>query len=103
MKTLKKQIVLRMACVVFALLSSITYAQNTNPETTTQRDGLTFEFVVGKDINNIEDGTIIETFNKSQVTLSFPGLKLGYLLNEKLALTLSIPGIMYVRIATGIL
>ena len=35
MKTIKKQILLRMACVAFALLSGITFAQNTNSETST--------------------------------------------------------------------
>ena len=32
MKTIKKQIVLKMACVALALSSSITYAQNKNSE-----------------------------------------------------------------------
>ena len=54
MKTIKKQMVSRMACVAFALVSSITYAQNADAETT-QRDGFIFEAVVGGGIISIED------------------------------------------------
>jgi len=95
MKTIKKQIVLKMACVAFALVSSTTYAQNTNSETTTQRDGFIFEFVVGGGIISIEDSAGMQTFDKSQGTFVFPDLKLGYMLNEKLAITAAMPGNIY--------
>lgn len=95
MKTIKKQILLRMACVFFALVSSTTYAQNTNSETTSQRDGFIFEFVVGGGIISIEDSAGIQTFDKSQGTFVFPDLKFGYMLNEHLAITASMPGNIY--------
>ncbi len=95
MKTIKKQILLKMACVTFALLSSITYAQNTNPETTTQRDGFIFELVVGGGIISIEDSAGIQTFDNSQGAFAFPDLKLGYMLNDRLAITVSLPGNIY--------
>jgi hypothetical protein len=95
MKTIKKQILLRMACVAFAFLSSITYAQNTNSETTTQRKGFLFEFVVGGGIISIEDSAGIQTFDKAQGTFVFPDLKFGYMLNERLAITASLPGNIY--------
>ncbi len=95
MKTIKKQLLLRMACVVFALLSSLTYAQSTNPETTTQRDGFIFEFVAGGGIISLEDSAGFQTFDKSQGTFSFPDLKFGYMLNERLAITVSMPGNIY--------
>tara|TARA_R110002072_G_scaffold261323_4_gene420108 strand:+ start:3861 stop:4463 length:603 start_codon:yes stop_codon:yes gene_type:complete len=95
MKTIKKQILLRMACVAFALLSSITYAQNTNTETTTQRDGFIFEFVVGGGIISLEDSAGIQTFDTSQGAFVFPDLKFGYMLNERLAITVSMPGNIY--------
>lgn len=84
-----------MAFVAFALVSSTTYAQNTNSETTTQRDGFIFEFVVGGGIISIEDSAGIQTFDKSQGTFIFPDVKLGHMLNEKLAITLSLPGNIY--------
>jgi hypothetical protein len=87
-----RKILLRMACVAFALLSSITYAQNTDSETTTLRDGFIFEFVVGGGIISLEDSAGIQTFDKSQGTFSFPDLKFGYMLNERLAITVSMPG-----------
>ena len=95
MKTIKKQILLRMACVAFALVSSMTNAQNTNSETTTQREGFIFEFLVGGGIISIEDSAGIQTFDKSQGTFVFPDLKFGYMLNDKLAITASLPGNIY--------
>ena len=94
-KTIKTQILLRMACVAFVLLSSTTYAQNTNSEPIPQRDGFIFEFVVGGGIISIEDSEGIQTFNKSQGTFVFPDLKFGYMLNEKLAITVAMPGNIY--------
>ena len=84
-----------MACVAFALVTSITYAQNTNSETTTQREGFIFEFVVGGGIISLEDSAGIQTFDTSQGTFSFPDVKLGYMLHEKLAITVSLPGNIY--------
>lgn len=95
MKTIKKQILLRMFCVALALVSSTTRAQNTNSETTTQRDGFIFEFVVGGGIISLEDSAGIQTFDKSQGTFVFPDLKFGYMLNEKLAITATMPGNIY--------
>lgn len=95
MKTIKKQILVKMACVAFALVSSITYAQNTNIETTTQREGFIFEFVVGGGSISLEDSAGIQTFDTSQGTFVFPDLKFGYMLNEKLAITVSMPGNIY--------
>ena len=95
MKTTKKQILVKIACVVFALVSSATYAQNTNSETTTQREGFMFEFTLGGGIISIEDSAGMQTFDKSQGTFVFPDLKFGYMLNEKLAITLSMPGNIY--------
>ena len=95
MKTIKKQILSRMACVAFALLSITAYAQKTNSETITQREGFIFEFVVGGGSISIEDSAGTQTFDTSQGTFVFPDLKLGYMLNEKLAITLSMPGNIY--------
>jgi|TARA_R110001606_G_scaffold352920_4_gene503393 hypothetical protein len=95
MKTIKKQILSRMACVAFALLSITAYAQKTNSETITQREGFIFEFVVGGGSISIEDSAGIQTFDTSQGTFVFPDLKLGYMLNEKFAITLSMPGNIY--------
>lgn len=95
MRTIKKQVLLKMAFVAFALVSSTTYAQNADSETTTQRDGFIFEFVVGGGIISIEDSAGIQTFDKSQGTFVFPDLKFGYMLNERLAITASLPGNIY--------
>lgn len=95
MKTIKKQIVLRVVCIAIAFVSNTTYAQNTNSESTTQRDGFIFEFVAGGGIISVENSAGIQTFDKSQGTFVFPDLKFGYMLNEKLAITAALPGNIY--------
>lgn len=95
MKSIKKEILSRIACIAFALLSSITYSQNTNSEIVTQRDGFIFEFSLGGGIISVEDSEGIQTFDKSQGRFTFPDLKFGYMLNEKLAITASMPGMIY--------
>ena len=95
MKAIKKQILLKIACIAFVLVSSLSYAQKTNTEKTTNRDGFIFEFVVGGGIISLEDSSGIQTFDKSQGTFVFPDLKLGYMLNYRLAITISIPGNIY--------
>lgn len=94
-KTIKKQILLKMACVAIAFVSSVTYAQNTNSETTTQRDGFIFEFQVGGGIIGIEDSAGNQTFDKAQGTFVFPDVKFGHMLNDNLAITVSLPGNIY--------
>jgi len=94
-RTIMKKKLLRTVCVAFALLSSITYAQNTGSETTTLRDGFIFEFVVGGGIISLEDSAGIQTFDTSQGAFVFPDLKFGYMLNDKLAITASLPGNIY--------
>lgn len=95
MKTIKNQILSRMAYTALVLVSSITYAQNTNTETTSQRKGFMFEFVVGGGVISLEDSVGIQTFDKAQGTFVFPDLKFGYMLNERLAITASLPGNIY--------
>ena len=95
MKTIKNQILVKMTCVAFALASGLTNAQNTKQETTTQREGFIFEFTVGAGIISLEDSAGIQTFDKAQGTFVFPDLKLGYMLNENLAITIAMPGNIY--------
>lgn len=95
MKTIKKQILVRLACIAFALVSSISYAQNTNTEITTQREGFIFEFTLGGGLISLEDSAGVQTFDSSQGTFVFPDLKFGYMLNEKLAITIAMPGNIY--------
>ncbi|MGB5981987.1 MAG: hypothetical protein WBG46_07550 [Nonlabens sp.] len=95
MKIIKKQILSTLACLAFALVSNITYAQNAKDEPATQRKGFLFEFVVGGGLISIEDSAGIQTFDKAQGTFVFPDLKFGYMLNERLAITAFLPGNIY--------
>ncbi|MCB0382772.1 MAG: hypothetical protein KDD05_05580 [Psychroserpens sp.] len=96
MKTIKKQTRLKMASIALILMSTLCFAQhNSTTETSSKRDGFIFEFSLGGGVISIEDSKGIQTFDTAQGAISFPELKFGYMLNDKLALTASMPGMIY--------
>lgn len=96
MKTIKTQIRLKIAFMALMLTSIVGFAQNNSTfDTTSTRDGFIFEFSLGGGVISIEDSEGLQTFDKSQGAISFPELKFGYMLNDKLAVTLSMPGNIY--------
>jgi len=96
MKTIKTQIRLKMTFMALILMSTLSFAQNNSTfDTTSKRDGFIFEFSLGGGVISIEDSEGLQTFDKSQGAISFPELKFGYMLNDKLAVTLSMPGNIY--------
>ncbi|RLK06575.1 hypothetical protein [Tenacibaculum discolor] len=96
MKTIKTQIRLKIAFMALMLTSIVGFAQsNSIIEETSKREGFIFEFSLGGGIIGVEDSQGIQTFDKSQGAISFPELKFGYMLNDKLAVTLSMPGNIY--------
>ncbi|XMO85491.1 hypothetical protein AAFN75_11905 [Algibacter sp. AS12] len=96
MKSIKTQIRLKMTFMVLILMSTLSFAQNNSTfDSTSKRDGFIFEFSLGGGVISIEDSEGLQTFDKSQGAISFPELKFGYMLNDKLALTLSMPGNIY--------
>jgi len=96
MKTIKTQIRLKMAFMALMLTSIVGFAQNNSTfDKTSTRDGFIFEFSLGGGVISIEDSEGLQTFDKSQGAISFPELKFGYMLNDKLAVTLSMPGNIY--------
>jgi hypothetical protein len=96
MKTIKTQIQLKMTFMALILMSTLSFSQNNSTfDTTSTRDGFIFEFGLGGGVISIEDSEGLQTFDKSQGAISFPELKFGYMFNDKLALTLSMPGNIY--------
>jgi hypothetical protein len=96
MKTIKTQIRLKMTFMALILISTLSFAQNNSTtETTSNRDGFIIEFSLGGGVISIEDSEGIQTFDKSQGAISFPELKFGYMLNDNLAITASMPGMIY--------
>ncbi|WP_296386419.1 hypothetical protein [Winogradskyella sp.] len=74
----------------------MTFAQDkTNIETALQCDGFMFEFSLGGGIISVEDSEGIQTFDRYQGGISFPELKFGYMLNNRLAITAVMPGMIY--------
>ncbi|MFK7812102.1 MAG: hypothetical protein AB8B59_06385, partial [Maribacter sp.] len=95
-KTIKKQVMLKMACIAFALMATMTFAQNnSNTKNSFNRDGFMFEFGLGGGTISLEDSAGLQSFDDAQGAGTFPELKFGYMLNEKLAITASIPGMIY--------
>jgi len=96
MKTIKKQIMLRMATIAFTLISALSYAQkNSASFNNFTRDGFMFEFGLGGGVISIEDSGGLRNFDDSQAGGTFPELKFGYMLNKRLAITVSLPGMIY--------
>lgn len=96
MKSIKTQIRLKMTFMVLILMSTLSFAQNNSTfDSTSKHDGFIFEFSLGGGVISIEDSEGLQTFDKSQGAISFPELKFCYMLNDKLALTLSMPGNIY--------
>lgn len=96
MKTIKKQVMLKMVCTAFTLISAMAFAQNnTNAQNSFNREGFMFEFGLGGGIISIEDSAGLQSFDDAQGAGTFPELKFGYMLNNRLAVTVSAPGMIY--------
>ncbi|NHN28126.1 hypothetical protein FIA58_020805 [Flavobacterium jejuense] len=96
MKTIKTEIRLKMTFMALILMSTLSFAQNNSTfDSTSKRDDFIFEFSLGGGVISIEDSEGLQTFDKAQGAISFPELKFGYMLNDKLALTASMPGMIY--------
>ncbi|WP_452226845.1 hypothetical protein [Lacinutrix cladophorae] len=96
MRSIKKQVLLKRIALTLLFMSNMAFAQNnSNNETLFQRSGFIFEFALGGGIISIEDSEGLQTFDKAQGAISFPEFKFGYMLNDKLAITASMPGMIY--------
>ena len=95
-KTFIKQVKSKMACIAFTLVSAMAFAQNnSSTQNSFNRDGFMFEFGLGGGIISIEDSAGTQSFDDTQGGGTFPELKLGYMLNNRLAITVSAPGMIY--------
>ena len=82
--------------MALVLMSSLAFAQNNSIiEETSKREGFIFEFSLGGGVISVEDSQGIQTFDKAQGAISFPELKFGYMLKDNLAITVSMPGMIY--------
>ena len=96
MKTIKKQVMLKITCTVFILISTMAFAQNNaNAKNSFIREGFMFEFGLGGGIISIEDVAGLQSFDDAQGAGTFPELKFGYMLNNRLSVTVSAPGMIY--------
>ena len=92
----KTQVIINATCSLLLLISTMTFAQdNSNNQDTFTRDGFMFEFGLGGGFISIEDSTGPQRFDDTQGGGTFPELKFGYMVNNRLAVTLSAPGMIY--------
>ncbi|GHC50655.1 hypothetical protein [Ulvibacter litoralis] len=87
MKKMKKQLPL----LVLLFVTLITVAQTE----TNERKGFLFEIGIGGGIVSIEDSEGIQTFDDVEGAFTFPEAKIGYMLNNNLAITAALPGTIY--------
>lgn len=96
MKSRTNQLMSRIAGIAFLFIATIVTAQNNSiPERSFQKEGFMFEFSLGGGVISIEDSAGLQSFDEAQGAFSFPDLKFGYMVNNRLALTFSIPGMIY--------
>ncbi len=94
MKTIKLSKITNMVCIALLLFGVVAHAQE-DPSSAFKREGFMFEFSVGGGVISFEDTVGNQSFDDTQGAFIFPDLKFGYMLNERLALTLSVPGMIY--------
>lgn len=92
MRAKRKQLINTLSLCALLLISFISVAQET---TTPNRDKFIFEFGIGGGFINIENSSGTQTFEKSQGAGNFPDFKVGYMVKENLAITVSLPGMIY--------
>lgn len=95
MKLIKTQIITACSVVVLLLCTTISIAQNNQKDVEHTREGCLFEIGLSGGIISIEDSEGIQTFDVAKGAIGFPELKLGYMLNDNLAVTAVMPGMIY--------
>jgi hypothetical protein len=88
----RKQLISALSVCTLLLISFISVAQNT---TTPIRDKFIFEFGIGGGVITLENSSGTQTFDTSQGAGNFPDFKVGYMIKENLAITASLPGMIY--------
>lgn len=84
---------LQSLVVLFLLLTSLQHYAQEKPI----REKFIFEFGLGGGVISLENSDGSESFDKAQGAGTFPDLKVGYMVKENLAVTLSLPGMIYTK------
>ncbi|MCL7754453.1 hypothetical protein [Polaribacter sp. Z022] len=92
-KTRSKKTMNKLNLIALILISFVTL--NQNAQETPNREKFIFEFSVGAGSISLENSEGTQTFDKSEGTMIFPDLKVGYMVKENLAITASLPGSIY--------
>lgn len=83
----------KTAFIAILIMSTVTFAQSTTASA--ERKGLLFEIGLGGGLIALEDSNGVQSFDDPKGGFSFPELKVGYMLHDKLAIALSMPGMIY--------
>lgn len=79
--------------ILFTFCTLTTFAQN--DENTIEREGFVIGFGIGGGVISISDSNQEVPFDKAEGGLSLPNLKIGWMLNNRLALLATFPGLIY--------
>jgi hypothetical protein len=79
--------------VVLTLVTFTTFAQSQN--SSVKRDGFVFGAGVGGGIISLSHSDAEGEFDEAQGAFSLPNLKIGWMLNDNLALLATFPGMLY--------
>lgn len=78
---------------IFSVFSLAAYSQQF--EGSVQREGFVIGFGVGAGVISIADSNAENQFDKANGSISFPDLKIGWMLNNRTALLATFPGLIY--------
>lgn len=79
--------------VIFSVFSLAAHSQQM--ESSVQREGFVIGFGAGAGVISIADSNAENPFDEAQGSISFPNLKIGWMLNDRTALLATFPGLIY--------
>lgn len=94
MKTkIRKQKISKFSVITLLLFSLMSMKQQA--QEIPNREKFIIEFSVGAGVISLENSNGTQTFDESESGMIFPDLKVGYMVKENLAITASLPGMIY--------
>jgi hypothetical protein len=89
----RKQMTSKLSIVALILCALMSI--NQQAQEIPNREKFIFEFSVGLGVITLENSSGTQTFDTAESEVIFPDLKVGYMVKENLAVTVSLPGMIY--------
>lgn len=81
--------------VIFTFCAFVVFGQGLQPQSAVQREGFVIGFGIGGGVISVSDSYQEVAFDKASGGISFPNLKIGLMLSDRLALLATFPGMIY--------